>query len=75
MANTKIEPPYLFKIYSDPGDFLLMKNAIIKQINPVFKGPWVNGLPTYCELRVSVTEYMPLYDDVFDPDRILTYKI
>ena len=76
MANTMIKPPFFFSIESEPNDhFLSIPRAVIRAVNPVFKGPWVNGYPTYCELRLSITEIDPLFDDVFNRDDVVTAAI
>jgi len=66
MGNTAIKPPWLFRVSSVPGDTLFIKLAALTSVQPTFKGPWTDGSPTYCELRLSFLEYMPLFDKTFD---------
>ncbi len=76
MANTKIKPPFYFEVKTEPdNEFLYIKRAVIRSVNPVFKAPWVNGLPTYCELRLSIEEIDPLFDDVFNRDDVVSGRI
>jgi hypothetical protein len=66
MGNTAIKPPWLFRITTVPEGTLFIKLAALTTVQPTFKGPWIAGVPTYCELRLSFMEYMPLFDKTFD---------
>jgi hypothetical protein len=69
--NITIKIPYAFKISMRPGGLLLFKNAVIKTISPVWKGPYISGVPSSVQLQLSIQELDPLYDDQYtDTDRV-----
>jgi hypothetical protein len=63
-GNTAIKLPFLFRIRV--SKMLYIDLAALTVVQPTFKGPWVDGYPSYCELRLSFMEYKPLFDEVFD---------
>lgn len=64
-ANADILLPYLFEVKSVPGSLLYMQLAVLKAVNPTWKGPWIKGDPSRCELRLSFVEYAPLEQRAF----------
>jgi hypothetical protein len=65
MVNADIILPYLFKIKTEPGNLIFSDLAVLKQVQPTWKGPYIDGEPTRCELRLSFQEYRPLEQSVF----------
>ena len=71
--NPRVASPYIFEIMTTPYQgssknsysFLTIPYAVLKNINPVFKGPWMDGEPSRCELRLSFQELEPVYDTTF----------
>jgi hypothetical protein len=63
--NVDIILPYLFTINTDPGDLITVDLAVLKSVNPTWRGPYIDGYPSRCELRLSFTEYRPLEQSVF----------
>lgn len=63
--NSDIILPYLFEIKTTPGDLIICDLAALKQVQPTWKGPWIDGYPSRCELRLDFTEYRPLEQKVF----------
>ncbi len=63
--NSDIILPYLFEIKTTPGDLIICDLAVLKQVQPTWKGPWIDGYPSRCELRLDFTEYRPLEQKVF----------
>jgi hypothetical protein len=71
--NPKVISPYVFEIMTTPEGggskmsypLLIIPYAVLRSINPVFKGPWMDGEPTRCELRLSFQELEPVYDTTF----------
>jgi hypothetical protein len=64
-ANSDIILPYLFKIETTPNNIIFSNLSVLKSVNPTWKGPWIDGYPSRCELRLSFTEYKPLDSKVF----------
>lgn len=63
--NADIILPYLFTLRTLPGSLLTIDLAVLKGVNPNWKGPWINGYPSRCELRLDFMEYRPLEQQVF----------
>jgi len=63
--NVDIILPYAFSVNTKPGNLLTCDMAVLKQVQPTWRGPWIDGYPSRCELRLSFTEYRPLEQKVF----------
>lgn len=63
--NVEIILPYVFEIKTKPGNLIVCDMAILKQVSPIWKGPWFNGYPSRCELTLQFEEYRPLEQSVF----------
>jgi len=74
--NPLVIPPYVFRIFTVPyssnstatdypDNLIRIPFAALKNINPVWKGPFVNGYPTRCELRLSFQEIEPVFSASF----------
>lgn len=64
-ANADILLPYLFELKTTPGDLFYVDLAILKSVQPTWRGPWINGYPSRCDLRLSFMEYRPLEQALF----------
>ncbi len=59
------ELPYLFEVYTEPQKFVHIKTAALTAVQPTYKGPYRNGLPSLCELQLTFLDVSPLYRDSF----------
>ena len=80
--NPLVISPYVFsvKTYCYPNinyktATLFVQWAALKSINPVWKGPWVNGYPSRCELRLSFQEVEPVYSSTFTGKRYTDVEV
>jgi hypothetical protein len=68
-ANADIILPYLFELHTESksgtDNLISCDLAVLKSVNPTYKGPWIQGQPSRCDLRLSFTEYRPLESKVF----------
>jgi len=64
-ANADIILPYLFEIRTEPGDLFYCDLAVLKSVQPTWRGPWIGGYPSRCEVRLSFMEYRPLEQRLF----------
>jgi len=71
-ALAQVQPPAIFKIKTDPEGLFDVKRAVLKNINPLYRGPYVDGAPTSCELHLTFEEYDPLWDTSFDPSSVVS---
>lgn len=65
--NTEIGLPYLYSITTLPQNvdgttypLIDCDLAVLKTVQPTWRGPWIKGFPSRCELKLSFTEYRPL---------------
>lgn len=59
-------PPNYFTVYSEPDDsFICIPKAALVNIQPTFRGPYIYGYPSSCELQLTFQDLRPLYDDHF----------
>lgn len=80
--NPLVISPYVFRVqtYCYPNiDYktatLFVEWAALKSINPVWKGPWVSGYPSRCELRLSFQEVEPVYSSTFTGKRYTDVEV
>jgi len=61
-----ILPPHIFSINSEPdADFLFVEYAALKAVQPTWRGPYIGGYPSSCELTLSFEDMTPLFHDSF----------
>ena len=65
-----IMPPCCFTIETDQqenddGCLIYVENAALTSVQPTYRGPYIKGLPTFCDLHLSFEEIDPLWDLVF----------
>lgn len=60
-----IIPPCVFEIETDPVGLLNVKTAALVNVQPTFKGPYMNGIPSTCDLHLAFVELDPLWDKQF----------
>lgn len=67
-----IKAPFYFQLTTWPIDYIKVKYAACTLVQPTWKGPYVGGVPTQCELHLSFTEIEPLWDSMFIDDVRIT---
>jgi len=63
-----VDIPYVFSIETYPIPWINIKYAALKTVQPTFRGPFVGGLPSSCELLLSFESLEPLYRKQYDQD-------
>jgi hypothetical protein len=67
--------PHVFQVWTMPGKTIYFRWAALKNIQPTYKGPFIKGVPTSCELMLSFTDVEPLFSDFIFPDaKKVNYK-
>lgn len=69
-----IQVPYVFTIQSSPRPWFKIDYAVINNIQPTYKGPYLAGVPCQCELFLGITDLSPLYDKLFMADDVIKIK-
>jgi hypothetical protein len=57
--------PNVFKITTEPFNWLGIEYAACKNIQSTFKGPYMDGMPTSCELTLTFESLKPMFDTEF----------
>lgn len=61
-----IVPPRIFSIATEPdSDFIYIEYAALKSVQPTWRGPYIGGFPSSCELLLSFEDMTPLFEDSF----------
>lgn len=58
--------PYVWEVYTEPQKFIHIKSAALVAVQPTFKGPFRNGLPSICEVQLDFLDLAPLYRATFE---------
>lgn len=69
--KTKVGNPYIFKLHTKTGEgkkvpLLNIEKAALLAVAPTFQGPYIGGMPSYCELTLSFKDMQPLSRKSFD---------
>lgn len=67
-----IKAPFFFELSTWPKDYIRVKYAACTLVQPTWKGPYIKGLPSSCELHLSFVEIEPLWDSMFVDDKRIT---
>jgi hypothetical protein len=61
------DPPFVFSVQTLPDNKLIkIDNAACTAIQPIYRQPYRNGHPVFCELNLTFTEIEPLYRRNYD---------
>ena len=60
-----ISPPCIFTLETVPSSFLRIERSVLVSVQPTWKGPFMKGYPSSCELVLSFVDMMPLFDSSF----------
>jgi len=59
--NIGIELPWIFELKTHPNELIICQFAALTSVQPTWQQPYINGLPTRCELTLSFSDMSPLY--------------
>jgi hypothetical protein len=66
LSSIHFSLPFVFEVYTEPQKWLHIKQAALIAVQPTFKGPFRNGLPSLCEVQLNFLDLTPLYRTTFD---------
>ena len=66
--GVKFENPYIFEVTTEPNGWLKIDNAALESVQPTYRSPYRNGLPTVCELTLAFKDLDPLYRNTLNRD-------
>lgn len=67
-----IKAPFFFEIETTPIPYIKVNYAACTLVQPTWKGPYIYGVPSSCELHLSFVEIEPLWDSMFIDDKRIT---
>jgi hypothetical protein len=66
LSSIHFSLPFVWEVYTEPQKWLHIKQAALIAVQPTFKGPFRNGLPSLCEVQLNFLDLTPLYRTTFD---------
>lgn len=70
----KINYPRVFNIYSTPGNLINIPYAALESVQPIWKGPFKKGMPSFVEVQIAVIDLQPLYSNSIKNENIVKVK-
>jgi len=67
-----IDFPWVFQISTQPGELILAKAAALESVQPTWKTPYINGLPTNVELTLTFKDLSPLFRQTIEIGGLVT---
>jgi hypothetical protein len=66
LSSIHFSLPFVWEVYTEPQKWIHIKQAALIAVQPTFKGPFRNGLPSLCEVQLNFLDLTPLYRNTFD---------
>lgn len=69
--HTEVKNPHVFQVDTALGNGTILpiiniKTAVLHGVLPNFKGPYINGYPSHCELSLSFRDMEPLSEQSYN---------
>jgi len=61
ISDIKIEFPYMWEIKTLPTSFINYKHCALVGVQPTWNSPYINHLPSSCNLQLTFMDMSPLY--------------
>lgn len=73
-TQTKVGNPHIFKLDTVTGagkivSLINIRNAALTAVQPNFQGPFLEGIPSYCELTLTFKDMEPLSKESFEQEQ------
>lgn len=56
-----IELPYIFSLSTYPRDYINATHTALESVQPTWKGPFIDGYPSFVDLTLSFVDLSPLF--------------
>ena len=73
-GNINIEFPYMFEVKTIPQSFIKYTTCALIAVQPTWNAPYVNGLPSSCNLQLTFQDLSPLYASTIEKGSIINVK-
>jgi hypothetical protein len=70
-SNIQIEFPYMWDIRTKPVEFIHYSTCALVGVQPTWNGPYINHLPSSCNLQLTFTDLSPLYAGTIESGSII----
>jgi len=72
VGSISINLPYIFDLSTSPNSFIKSSYTALTAVQPTYKGPYVKGYPSLCELTLSFTDLSPLFRKTIETGSLIT---
>lgn len=72
VGSISINLPYIFDLSTSPNSFIKSSYNALTAVQPTYKGPYINGYPSMCELQLSFTDLSPLFRKTIETGSLIT---
>jgi len=73
-SSIGINLPYIFDISTSPASFIKSSYTALTAVQPTYKGPYIDGYPSMCDLSLSFTDLSPLFRKTIETGSLITVK-
>lgn len=73
-SSIDINLPYIFDLSTQPHDYIRSSYTALESVQPTWKGPYINGYPSMCELTLTFKDLSPLFRNTIETGSIINVK-
>lgn len=74
ISDITIDFPYMFQVYTTPQNFIRYSNCALVGVQPTWKSPYIDGVPTSCDLQLTFLDMSPLYRETIEKGTVINVK-
>lgn len=71
LGGISINLPYIFNLSTYPHDYIRSNYTALESVQPTYKGPYINGYPSLCELQLTFKDLSPLFRSTIQTGSII----
>ena len=73
-GSISINLPYIFDLSTSPASFIKASYTALTAVQPSYKGPYIKGYPSMCDLQLSFTDLSPLFRRTIETGSLINVK-
>lgn len=70
-SSIDINLPYIFNLSTQPHDYIRSNYTALESVQPTWKGPYIDGYPSMCELQLTFKDLSPLFRNTIETGSII----
>ncbi len=74
LSSIDINLPYIFNLSTQPHDYIRSTHTALESVQPIWKGPYIDGYPSMVELQLTFKDLSPLFRNTIETGSIITVK-